>query len=379
MRYPLIVFILIVAAVATSKADSALVPGDSTVQNYSTFKRSFQLSGLLQLRYAYSLSDSINVNGANYTGEGVSNTFALKRVRLMAKADINDHFDANILLNLADFSGSPQNKVLENAFIRYHYNKHLNLQIGQFRPFFGPEDLFPVDIIKSLDYSNQYYLFGNSGWQSFQMGLAAYGDILPKGALPLRYYAGIYNGNGRNKAVDNDSGKDMYARLETDLLKNIRLGVNTAYGTSGKAEGSALGADLNLVVPLSRKLQMELFTEYKQGTNFVEYELNGLSTGTNISEYENRGFYIFPNIRYECKHPRLRSIEFSCRYEYLDENYKLKKNLRQTLTPMMSLEFTDDYYARLQLGCTVDIYDHNVPLTTQYSQTMAVAQLQVRF
>ena len=379
MRYSVLVLVLFFSVIKTSKADSSIEPGDSTLQNYSTFKRSFQLSGLLQLRYTYALTDSINVNGSNYTGDGVNNSFALKRVRLMAKANINDHFDANILLNLADFSGNPQNKVLENAFIRYHYNKHLNLQMGQFRPFFGPEDLLPVDIIKSLDYSNQYYLFGNSGWQSFQMGLAAYGDIISNGALPLRYYTGIYNGNGRNKAVDNDNGKNMYARLETDLSKNIHLGVNAAYGTSHKAEGSASGADFNMVVPLTRKLQLEVLTEYKQGTNFAEYELKGLSTGNNISRYENRGFYVFPNIRYECKHPRLRSFEFSCRYEYLDENYKLAENLRQTLTPMISLEFTDDYFARLQLGCTVDIYDHNIPLTAQYSQTMAVAQLQVRF
>ncbi|WP_069657817.1 porin [Arcticibacter eurypsychrophilus] len=379
MRYSLLVLILSFALIKASKADSSMEPGDTTVQNYSNFKRSFQLSGLLQLRYTYSLTDSVNVNGSNYTGDGVNNSFALKRVRLMARANINDHFDASILLNLADFSGNPQNKVLENAFIRYHYNKHLNLQMGQFRPFFGPEDLLPVDIIKSLDYSNQYYLFGNSGWQSFQMGLAAYGDIVSKGTLPLRYYAGIYNGNGRNKAVDNDNGKDMYARLETDMSKKIRLGLNAAYGTSAKAEGSALGADFSMVVPLNSKLQLELLTEYKQGTNFAEYELNGLSTGTNISKYQNRGFYVFPNIRYDYKHPRLRSIEFSCRYEYLDENYKLEKNLRQTLTPMVSLEFTDDYFARLQLGCTVDIYDHDVPLTAQYSHTMAVAQLQVRF
>ncbi|EOR96069.1 hypothetical protein ADIARSV_0713 [Arcticibacter svalbardensis MN12-7] len=379
MRYILLVFILLFAAVENSKADSSLDPGDSTVQNYSTFKRSFQLTGLLQLRYTASLTDSVNVNNANYSGDGVTNSFALKRVRLMARANINDHFDANILLNLADFSGNPQNKVLENAFIRYHFNKHLNLQMGQFRPFFGPEDLFSADIIKSLDYSNQYYLFGNSGWQSFQTGLAAYGDILSKGAMPLRYYAGIYNGNGRNKAVDSDNGKDMYGRLETDLSKNIRLGVNAAYGTSGKAEGSALGADFNMMVPLCSKLQLELLTEYKQGANFAEYEINGLSTGTSLSQYQNRGFYVFPNIRYDYKHPRLRSIEFSCRYEYLDENYKLEKNLRRTLTPMVSLEFTDDYFARFQLGCTIDMYDHDVPLSTQYSHTMAVAQLQVRF
>ena len=125
------------------------------------------------------MTDSVDVGGNACLDKGVSNSFSLKRVRVMLRTDINNHLDANIMVNLADFSGNPQAKVLENAFIRYRFNSAFNVQMGQFRPFFGAEDIYPADIIKSLDYSNQYYLFSASGWQGFQLGITLYGELHP--------------------------------------------------------------------------------------------------------------------------------------------------------------------------------------------------------
>lgn len=356
-------------------------PGEKKTDsiNYSAFKRSFAISGLMQMRYSYSLTDNVDVNGKNYTEGGVTNSFSLKRIRIQAKANINDHFDANILMNLAEFSGNPQNKVLENAYVRYHHSKALNFQAGQFRPFFGPEDLLPADIIKSLDYSNQYSVFGASGWQSFQVGFAVYGDLNQAGALPLHYYAGMDNGNNRNQATDNDSRKNYYARLETDLAKGVRLGVNGATGTATNKSGNAWGGDLTATVPFSKRCAFEFMGEYKEGANFAEYNAAAAAERQPISQYYNRGFYIFPNFKYQCSHPRLRSIEFSSRYEYLQENYKIDNNPRKTLTPMLSFEFADDYFARLEIGCIIDKYKHDVAGTTQYTHNTGVIQLQIRF
>lgn len=379
MRYHFLLLILLLILGSLSQAQ---VPAetDTSISNYSSFKRSFKFSGLLQFRYTYSLSDSVDVNGKNYSGDGgVTNSFSLKRVRLIANAGINDHFDANVMINLAEFSGSPQNKVLETAFIRYHFNKAFNLQMGQFRPFFGPEDLFPADIIKSLDYSNQYYLFSKSAWQSFQLGISAYGELLSKSLLPLHYYIGVYNGNNRNQSTDSDKHKNYYARLELNRDKKLRIGINAAHGSSLDVQGSAIGADVLFCLPLNHKLQLECLSEFKKGTDFANFLTGSASHSHNINQYKNRGFYFFPNIRYDCGRPRLRSIEFSSRYEWMDENYKLDRNLRQTVTPMISLEFTDDYFARFQFGYIMDVFAHNIPLTTQYNQSQAVMQMQVRF
>lgn len=191
-------------------------PAD-TIRNYSKYKRSLTFNGLLQTRYVLSLTNQVDVNGKHHDGvesKPVTNSFLVKRARLMVKAAINDHFAANFMINFADFSTTPTGKVLENAFIKYTLNKHFNVQAGQFRPFFGIEDVVPVDLIRTLDYSNQYYAFGNNGWQSFQIGVTVLGAINKDDAKPLKYYAGVYNGNNRNQLTDNDNTKNLYLRLE---------------------------------------------------------------------------------------------------------------------------------------------------------------------
>lgn len=382
MKYIICATLTVLVMTGHLQANTKTSP-DSTILNYSTFKRSLVMSGMMQLRYVYSLTDNVDINGKHYneTNDVVPNTnsFLLRRVRLNTRANINDHFDAAILLNFAEFSGNTANKVLENAFIRYHKSKAFNIQVGQFRPFFGPEDMLPADIIKSLDYSNQYNLFGASGWQSFQMGGAVYGDLNTKGKVPFHYYAGVYNGNNRNQTIDNDNRKNYYGRIEADLAKDFRLGVNAAKGSWVNQKGDAWGADVSAVFPLCNKLKLELISEYKQGTNFSAYAATPDPEKKGIDQYRNRGFYVFPNLRYECRLPRLRSVEFSSRYEYLDENYKINENLRQTITPMVSFEFADDYCARLEIGCSMDMYKHDIPNTVQYSHNTGVVQLQVRF
>ncbi len=379
MKYKIYVSLFALMLFAGNIKASQKNLSDSTNLNYSAFKRSLSISGLMQLRYTYSLSDNIDVNGKNYEGTGITNSFSLRRIRVQTRANINDHFDANILMNLAEFSADPKNKVLENAFVRYHHSKAFNIQFGQFRPFFGPEDMLPADIIKSLDYSNQYNLFGASGWQSFQLGAAVYGDFNSNGKLPLHYYAGVDNGNNRNQPADNDNRKHYYGRLEADLAKDFRIGFNGGTGTARNKTGNAWGADITATLPLSNRLKFELMSEYKEGANFAEYIAASDAERLDLYQYKNRGFYVFPNFRYECRHPRLRSVEFSSRYEYLQENYRINDNLRQTVTPMISLEFADDYYARLEVGCIIDMYKHNIPLSTQYTHNTGVVQLQVRF
>lgn len=215
-----------------------------TISNYSAYKRSISFAGLLQTRYVTSLTNNVDVNGQNFNDESTSkitNTFILKRVRLQVKGTVNDHFSANLMVNFAEFSSNPSNKVLENAYVKYTLSRYFNLQAGQFRPFFGIEDALPVDIIRTLDYSNQYYAFGASGWQSFQDGVSIFGSVTKDGQLPVRYYAGVYNGNNRNQPTDNDNAKNTYGRLEASLTKNLIIGINAASGSQGTGTGNAWG------------------------------------------------------------------------------------------------------------------------------------------
>ncbi|MFD2288052.1 porin [Pedobacter petrophilus] len=352
-----------------------------TLKNYSAYKRKLTFAGVLQTRYLLSLDNNVDINGKNFdpaTSKAISNTFMVKRARVMVKGDINDHFSANILANLAEFNSDPTNKVLENAYIKYSLNKYFHIQAGQFRPFFGIEDAVAVDIIRTLDFSNQYYAFGKNGWQSFQTGLSVLGNVIPNGKL--RYFAGAYNGNNKNQSSDDNNTKNLYGRLEADLLKDFTVGVNAGSGSLGSSSiGKAYGADATAKVPLSAKFDLLLMAEYKTGANFLAYNADKQPVRPDLSEYQMKGFYFFPTLRYNHQSKRLRAVEFSCRYEYFDENYKLASNARQTIIPNVSLIFADDFYAALQFGVAVDRFKNQIPLTSTYNHSLGYVQLQIRF
>ncbi|MDF2191596.1 porin [Paraflavitalea sp. CAU 1676] len=366
---------------AQQKDETSLTEAD-TISNFSAFKRSLSFSGVLQTRYMASLNDQVDVNGKHFnpsTGaKGVRNTFLVKRARIMVKANINDHFSANILANLADFNGTPANKVLENAYIKYSLNKYFNVQAGQFRPFFGIEDAIAVDIIRTLDFSNQYYAFGRNGWQSFQIGLSVFGQLSKDGNL--RYFAGVYNGNNRNQPTDDDNTKNVYGRLEATIAPDFTVAMNAGLGSmAGSGTGNAWGGDATAKIDLTSRWQLLVMAEYKSGSDFLAHNSSTITPKPAISQFRTRGFYFFPTLRYEYEHPRVRAIELSTRCEWLDENYKQAKNGRQTIIPNVSLIFADNFYAALQVGVAIDRYKHDIRLTNAYSYNLAYAQLQIRF
>lgn len=343
-----------------------------------TSKTKLNFSGMLQSQFNYSLDDDIDIKGLHHSGdEQVShNSFSVKRARLQLNATISDRINAVILVNFGDFTGNPQNKVLENAFIKYSINDYVNFQFGQFRPQFGQEDNYPVDFVQSIDYSNQYYLFGGNSWQSFQIGASFSGKIKDI-AVPIEYSIGVFNGNNRN-TVDNDDGKIFPARLVFGLSKETHLGLS---GGAGKNMGQkiwAYGMDLDYKKQLNEKWGVKFTSEYKQGINSQEF-FNQTTPVIPVSRYAMRGIYVLPNVSYSFKNTRLKDLEFAFRYEYLDADFKQSRNARQTYIPMLSASFAEAYAIRVQLGLMMDRYQKNIPNTTAYNNNRVICQVQARF
>ncbi|WP_342331121.1 porin [Pedobacter sp. FW305-3-2-15-E-R2A2] len=343
-----------------------------------TSKTKLNFSGMLQSQFNYSLDDDIDIKGLHHSGDEqvAHNSFSVKRARLQLNATISDRINAVILVNFGDFTGNPQNKVLENAFIKYSINDYVNFQFGQFRPQFGQEDNYPVDFVQSIDYSNQYYLFGGNSWQSFQIGASFSGKIKDI-AVPIEYSIGVFNGNNRN-TVDNDDGKIFPARLVFGLSKETHLGIS---GGAGKNMGQkiwAYGLDLDYKKQLNEKWWVKFTSEYKQGINSQEF-FNQTTPVIPVSRYAMRGIYVLPNVSYSFKNTRLKDLEFAFRYEYLDADFKQSGNARQTYIPMLSASFAEAYAIRVQLGLMMDRYQRNIPNTTSYHTNRVICQVQARF
>ena len=75
---------------------------------------------------------------------------------------------------------------------------------------------------------------------------------------------------------------------------------------------------------------------------------------------------------------KLTALELSCRYETFDPSYKINSNVRQTYTPMISLEFGKAYTGRIEMGFEIDRFDRNVPDSSTYNDELFLIQLQLR-
>ena len=128
-----------------------------------------------------------------------------------------------MMLNFAEFNSSNlTGKVLEQAFVRYSHNKHLKIQLGQFRPYFGIEDEIPSEFIKSVDFSNGYYLLEKTVGKVSKPELLFMVMSIKKKSFEI-LYRGATNGNSRGSEIDNDQSKHVYARLEKDFKDDLKL------------------------------------------------------------------------------------------------------------------------------------------------------------
>lgn len=344
-------------------------------KEFKIFNKKATIGALLVGDYANSLTKDVDMNG-KHNPTASDNGFYLVYFRVNGKFSINNKLSAQILVNFADFKNDPKNKVLEIAALKWTPSTYFNVQVGQFRPYFGLEDMYPAEIMKSYARSNQYSLLGKSNWESFQIGAAVSGSLSKK-KIPLRYYYTFYNGNGKNQVQDNDDAKNHALRLEYDLLPKLQLGVNEALTKIDNQNASMFGADISYHTKLSKLWNAGFNSEFKYGTNVSAFTAATLA-GKNISDYKMTGFYIIPFISRTINENNKSFVEFTCRYEYLEDLNK-NGNVGRFYTPMLSYVMGEDYTSKISLVGVISDYNKDVANSTQYNSNLLLLQYQIRF
>lgn len=339
--------------------------------------KKISFNALLVADYGVSLTDRVDVQGKQTSaGNYSSNGFYLRYARLQTKLDLNKDISGQILVNFADFKDNPQTKVLEIAAVKYHFNDYITLQAGQFRPYFGAEDLYPAEMNRSYYWSNQYSLFSKSNWESFQLGLAVFGS-LQKDKIPLKYYYTYSNGNGKNQNGDNDNAKTHSFRAEYGIGENLIIAGNAAFTRHNSQSAQAFGGDITYEKQLNKSWFIAFNSEYKKGSNINEYDSSTV-LGKSLSDFQMQGIYFIPMIRRSINTKLFNSLEFSCRYEYL-ENLAKNGNPVRIYTPMVSLVSGNTYTTKLSLIGVLQDYNRNIPNTTQWSSNQILLQFQFKY
>lgn len=213
---------------------------------------------------------------------------------------------------------------------------------------------------------------------SFQLGASLSGKI-NAGGLPIHYSLAVVNGNNKNKAADDNSGKQYTMRTLFTLSKKYQLDLGLNAGAGDVADGNvrAWGVDISTKIQLSSVLILDLQAEAKQANNHILYQSQ--ENPGEFNDYQMRGVYVLPYLRYALNLKHLQAIEASFKYEYMDPNYKLNSNAQQTYTPMVGAELMKNYGVRIQLGLQIDRYKQQLPNSATYNGNLLILQLQTRF
>src|SRR6266849_5292361 len=183
--------------------------------------------------------------------------FRLRRARINLTGDFAENFDFKIEGDFENSDGISSGRTAFEAtdiFANWHQFPEAQIKVGQWKAPFGLEQLTPDTKLFFIERS----LPTGALTPERQIGAQIWGkpftDIWPEQKDLLTYYAGIFNGNGRNTTV-NDNNNFMYVgRLELMPLHGTLFGQETSLKlgadvlNSRDDKGTNISQTLNLLV-----------------------------------------------------------------------------------------------------------------------------------
>ena len=182
--------------------------------------------------------------------------FRLRRARINLTGEFAEQFDFKLEGDFENSDGLNSSRTAFEAtdiFINWHQFPAAQIKIGQWKAPFGLEQTTPDTTLYTIERT----LPTGAITPERQIGIQLWGKPLANVWLDqkdlLTYYAGVFNGNGRNTTV-NDNNNFMYVgRLESTLFKSkmwgesfLKLGADVLNSRDDK--GTNISQTLNLLV-----------------------------------------------------------------------------------------------------------------------------------
>ena len=200
--------------------------------------------------------DAFAFNG-NFGQSAINDRFRLRRARINLTGDYAEQFDFKMEGDFAKSDGLSNNRLAFEAtdiWINWHQFAAAQIKAGQYKAPFGLEQLTPDTTLYTIERS----LPTDAITPERQIGVELWGkpftSIWPEQKDLLTYYAGIFNGNGRNISV-NDNNEFMYVgRLELQPFNGKIFGQKSFLKLGGDglwsrdAAGTSISTAGNLLV-----------------------------------------------------------------------------------------------------------------------------------
>jgi len=192
------------------------------------------LGGFIQMNFE---DGDVSAFEGRFGQTALKDRFRLRRARISLTGDFAEQFDFKMEGDFESSDGLNANRTAFEAtdiFINWHQFPWAQIKMGQWKAPFGLEQLTPDTTLFTIERT----LPTGAITPERQVGVQLWGKplavIWPERADLLTYYAGIFNGNGRN-ITNNDNNNFMYVgRLESTVFT----------GLLGKGSFLKLGADI---------------------------------------------------------------------------------------------------------------------------------------
>ena len=317
------------------------------------------------------------------TGE-IKDRFRLRRARIGVNGEYAEHFDfklegeftqTDVGLTIRDETGrtlgSNATRTSFGAtdlFANWSTFPEFNVKVGQFKAPFGLEQLTSDTRL----FTNERSLVTSALTPERQIGVQVWGEplasVLPEQKDLITYYAGVFNGTGRNITV-NDNNEFMYAgRVEVQALKTKLLNQDTSLkiGANGVTSRDDTGTTISSVLRENDDGSLSSYNLPSRGTR----EGYGFDAALHIGPFDLIGEYINENVSPRGPDPGF--SEFTADGYYVQGSYFVLPKRLQLVTRWESFDpgqADDDDIDSIVTGVNYYIKGDEIKLLANYVHT----------
>jgi len=190
----------------------------------------------------------------------IKDRFRLRRARINLTGEFAENFDFKIEGDFANGDGISSSRTAfsgTDIFINWHQYPEAQIKVGQWKAPFGLEQTTPDTSLFTIERS----LPTGAITPERQIGAQIWGkpftNIWPEEKDLLTYYAGIFNGNGRNTNINDNNNFMAVGRLELMPFKGKIFGQDSSLKFGGDVLNSRDDAGVNISQTLNLKVNAD--------------------------------------------------------------------------------------------------------------------------
>src|SRR5213596_2531480 len=215
------------------------------------------LGGFIQMNFE---DGDVSAFEGRFGQTALKDRFRLRRARINLTGDFAEQFDFKLEGDFENSDGLNANRTAFEAtdiFINWHQFPWAQVKMGQWKAPFGLEQITPDTTLYTIERTLPTGAITPERQVGIQLWGKPFATIWPDQADLLTYYAGIFNGNGRN-ITNNDNNNFMYVgRLESTLFKSKLWGQESFLKLGADVLNSRDDAGTNISQTLTLKVNSD--------------------------------------------------------------------------------------------------------------------------